>query len=219
MPFFKVEHENRIIITNFKVMFTSFKYTQNLRKIKRYKAYFNIMLTAPDVYFTARNPYAKAMSFYKDKFQKIPARVDTTKNFKWEKPQRVFFPLLGLDTRKNSTAEIKQTLLSTSFESYVDMLSHVYHLDEHINPQHWILNHPHYLMFKNLGISKSKLQIFQIENKLQMQKFSTLTHFDINQKANNTHEVVQEDIIGQVELDKLNQIYAEDFAYFGYEKC
>ncbi|MFT2090213.1 sulfotransferase family 2 domain-containing protein [Paraglaciecola sp. 2405UD69-4] len=217
MPFFKVRGESRIIITNFKVMFTSFKATGNLQKLKRYRAYFYLKLTSPDIYFTVRDPYAKAVSFYKDKFQKIPSQVDSSQYFKWEKPQRVFFPLLGLDSRTSSTAEIKQGLLDTSFDEYVDMLAKVYHLDEHINPQSWILNHPNYGAFKSLGVSLAEVQILHIENLEHMQRLSSVTNFDVNQKANSTSTVKQQYQINAKQRVILNQIYAEDFTNFGYE--
>ena len=38
MPFFKIKDENKLVITNFKVMFTSFKQTSNFIKIKRMEA-------------------------------------------------------------------------------------------------------------------------------------------------------------------------------------
>ena len=119
MPYFSVSDSNKLVVTNYKVMFSSFKKTPNFNKIKRYKAKLIINYSDPLVYFTVRDPYQKAISFYKDKFQKIPQNADLSQPFKWEKPQRVFFPLMGLCVKNNSNLEIQQALLNTSFDDYV----------------------------------------------------------------------------------------------------
>ena len=218
MPFFKINSENKIIITNFKVMFTSFKRTENFTKLKRSEASLRLKLCRPTVYFTVRDPYQKAISFYKDKFQKIPMNADLSKPFKWEKPQRIFFPLMNLSVTENSAEEIKQALINTSFESFIGLLAKCYHLDEHINPQHWIFNHPKYCFLKKLGVDIENVAIFRIEDSADMAEFSSQTGFDFSQKANSTTGINKDYSMSSKMLDTLHSIYDKDFEYFGYER-
>jgi hypothetical protein len=91
MPYFRVHDSHKLVLTNFKVMFTSFTETSNFTKIKRYKAYCLLKQRFTEVHFTVRDPYQKAISLYKDKFLYTPLNSDLTKPVKWEKPQRIFF--------------------------------------------------------------------------------------------------------------------------------
>lgn len=216
MPYFNVISSNKLVITNFKVMFSSFKKSHKFKKIKRFEARLQIAFKNPPIYFMVRDPYQKAISFYKDKFQKIPRQADLSKPFKWEKPQRVFFPLLGLCTKKNSPQEIKQRLMDTSFDEYVEMLAKCHHLDEHIQPQHWILDNPSYKFLKTLSVNKHQITILKMDSTEDMSKFAEATGFDFSQRANSTDNIAAPTTISNDSLTILNHIYRQDFEDFGY---
>ena len=72
MPFFKVKKKKILLVTNFKVMFSSLKRTENFIKLKRAEACLRIAYTNPLVYFTVRDPYERLASFYRDKFLQHP---------------------------------------------------------------------------------------------------------------------------------------------------
>ena len=216
MPFFKVRNKKILLITNFKVMFSSFKRTENFIKLKRAEAFLRISYSKPLVYFTVRDPYERVASFYKDKFQQHPAKYSLGSSFRWETPQKIFFPLLGLNN-KTSNEEIREALLGTSFEVFIDMLAQCYHLDEHVNPQHWILNHPQYRFFKNLNVHEKQLSVFKIENLSHMSEFSYLTGFDSNVSMNSTKKLNADCSMNNEMLKKINSIYANDFKYYGYK--
>ena len=216
MPFFKVRNKKILLITNFKVMFSSFKRTENFIKLKRAEAFLRISYSKPLVYFTVRDPYERVASFYKDKFQQHPAKYSLGSSFRWETPQKIFFPLLGLNN-KTSNEEIREALLGTSFEMFIDMLAQCYHLDEHVNPQHWILNHPQYRFFKNLNVHEKQLSVFKIENLSHMSEFSYLTGFDSNVSMNSTKRLNTDCSMNNEMLKKINSIYANDFKYYGYK--
>jgi hypothetical protein len=197
-------------------MFSSFKSTENCIKLKRADAFLRIAYTNPLVYFTVRDPYERVASFYKDKFQQHPAKYSLGSSFRWETPQKIFFPLLGLNN-KTSNEEIREALLGTSFEMFIDMLAQCYHLDEHVNPQHWILNHPQYRFFKNLNVHEKQLSVFKIENLSHMSEFSYLTGFDSNVSMNSTKKLNADCSMNNEMLKKINSIYANDFKYYGYK--
>ncbi len=216
MPFFKIKNENKLVITNFKVMFSSFKKTPNFTKVKRYEAYLNIRCANPTVYFVVRDPYQRAASFYKDKFQKIPLQADLSKSFRWEKPQRVFFPKLGLSLKHNTDEEIKQTLINTSFERFIELLADCYHLDEHVQPQHWVINHPIYWLLPKLNIDPASLGIFKMDEPEGIQQFAQQTGFDYGQRANSTNTVGKIQPMNSNMLSTLNRIYKQDFENYNY---
>lgn len=217
MPYFTVGNSNKLVVTNFKVMFSSFKKTPNFNKIKRYKTRLIIKYARPEVYFTVRDPYQKAISLYKDKFQKIPLNIDLSKPFKWEKPQRVFFRYMGLSLKHNSDQEIQQALINTSFDEYVTLLEQCYWQDEHIQPQHWILNHPNYWLLKDLGTDPARLNIYKMDRAEEMETFALATGFDFSNRANSTGSIKPPPAISPESLRIINNIYGEDFTIFGYE--
>ena len=216
MPYFSVISSNKLVITNFKVMFSSFKKSPKFKKLKRFEARLLIACAKPQVYFMVRDPYQKAISFYKDKFQKIPHQADLSKPFKWEKPQRVFFPSLGLCVKKNSPEEIKQRLIGTSFDEFVEMLAQCYHLDEHIHPQQWIMDNPVYSFLKTLGLKKHKVTILKMDCAEDISKFVEATQFDFSQRANSTDKIAAPKRINDHSLTILNNIYRQDFEDLGY---
>ena len=216
MPFFKIKDENKLVITNFKVMFTSFKQTSNFIKIKRMEAKRQIKFNNPDIFFTVRNPYKRVNSFFLDKFRNIPLNAKLDSSFKWERPQRVFFPLLGLPIRASNHEEIRSRLLETSFKQYIEMLQRIHQVDEHINPQSWILDHPQYFFFQSLDIDLKSIKIIRIENKAEMEFFSYQTGFNVQKKANTTPAIKEEINLKGKYLKIINDIYAEDFVNLGY---
>ena len=197
MPFFKIKDENKLVITNFKVMFTSFKQTSNFIKIKRMEAKRQIKFNKPDIFFTVRNPYKRVNSFFLDKFRNIPLNAKLDSSFKWERPQRVFFPLMGLPIRASNHEQIRSKLLETSFKQYIEMLQRIHQVDEHINPQSWILNHPQYFFFQTLDIDLKNIKIIRIENKTYGICFISVSFLSLLLKI-------------------INDIYAEDFVNLGY---
>ena len=142
------------------------------------------------------------------------AKLDSS--FKWERPQRVFFPLLGLPIRASNHEQIRSKLLETSFKQYIEMLQRIHQVDEHINPQSWILDHPQYFFFQSLDIDLKSIKIIRIENKAEMEFFSNQTGFNVQKKANTTSAIKEEINLKGKYLKIINDIYAEDFVNLGY---
>ncbi|KRP22022.1 MAG: hypothetical protein ABS22_09430 [SAR92 bacterium BACL16 MAG-120322-bin99] len=216
MPYFRIDNEPGLVFTNFKVMFSSFKKHAPFQKMKRIEAWARLLSGRPHVYFTVRNPYDRVVSFYKDKFQKIPMNADLTQPYKWEKPQRVFFPLLQISTKTHSNEAIRQRLLDTSFASFVEMLEQIYWLDEHIQPQHWLIENPQYRFLKRLNISVKRFSIFKMDDPEDMQRFCHATGFSSATRANSSEQVKKKLLLTPDILASINAIYKEDFERYGY---
>ena len=217
MPYFRVHNSHKLVLTNFKVMFTSFTETSNFTKIKRYNAFLLAKQSWTQVHFTVRDPYQKAISLYKDKFQYTPRNADLTKPVKWEKPQRIFFSEMGLSTKHHSDQKIKETLINTSFDEFIELLDKCYWLDEHTQPQHWILNHPRYLFFKKLGVTLDQLSIYRMDQAKELNAFAESTGFDNSKHANSTAEITTPKELSVKSLKILNTIYKKDFTDYAYE--
>ena len=218
MPFFKVKDENKLVITNFKVMFTSFKETPQFVKIKRLEAKRRIKFNQPEIFFTVRNPYNRVTSFFLDKFRNIPLSVNPDSSYKWERPQRVFFPLLGLPIRASDVNEVRDRLLNTSFSDYIMMLHRIHEVDEHVNPQSWILNHPRYYFAQSLDLELKDINCIKIEDSKEMTSFADSTGFNLKKKANSTSKFDEDLSFSGEHLEIVNNIYSEDFINFGYKK-
>ena len=218
MPYFRVHDSHKLVLTNFKVMFTSFTETSNFTKIKRYKAYLLLKQRFAEVHFTVRDPYQKVISLYKDKFQYTPLNSDLTKPVKWEKPQRIFFPIMGLSTKRHSDQQIKETLMNTPFDEFIELLKKCYWLDEHTQPQHWILDHPRYLLFKNLKVDLDRLSIYRMDQPSELNAFAESTGFDNRKHANSTAEIATPKAMSAESLKTINSIYEKDFIDYGYQR-
>jgi hypothetical protein len=217
MPYFRVHDSHKLVLTNFKVMFTSFTETSNFNKIKRYKAYLLLKQHRTQVHFTVRDPYQKAISLYKDKFQYTPLNADLTKPVKWEKPQRIFFSVMGLSTKRHSDQKIQETLINTPFDEFVKLLKKCYWLDEHTQPQNWILHHPRYLLFRKLGVTPERLAIYKMDQAAELNAFAESTGFDNSKHANSTAEITTPKTLSAQSIDTINTIYQTDFADYGYQ--
>ena len=218
MPYFRVHDSHKLVLTNFKVMFTSITETSNFTKIKRYKAYCLLKQRFTEVHFTVRDPYQKAISLYKDKFLYTPLNSDLTKPVKWEKPQRIFFPIMGLSTKHQSDQQIKERLINTPFDEFIKLLKQCYWLDEHTQPQHWILDHPRYLLFKNLSVDLNRLAIYKMEQPNELNAFAESTGFDNSKHANSTAGIATPKAMSPESLKIINSIYEKDFTDYGYQR-
>ena len=217
MPYFRVHDSNKLVLTNFKVMFTSFSKTSTFTKIKRYKAYFLLKQDDMQVHFTVRDPYQKAISLYKDKFQSTPRHVDLTKPVKWEKPQRIFFPTMGLSTKRDSDQKIQDALIHTPFDEFIELLKECYWRDEHTQPQHWILDHPRYLLFKKLLVNQRRLTVYKMDEAEELDAFASSTGFDNSKRANSTAGITNPKEFSRASIETINSIYEKDFVDYGYQ--
>lgn len=217
MPYFRVHDSHKLVLTNFKVMFTSFSETPNFTKIKRYKAYYLLKNAHTQVHFTVRDPYQKAISLYKDKFQFTPLNADLTQPVKWEKPQRIFFPIMGLSTQRDSDQKIQESLMQTPFDEFVQLLSKCYWLDEHTQPQHWIFDHPRYVLFKKLHVNQKRLTIYKMDEPCELDAFARSTGFNNSKHANSTATINTPKDLSPESIRTINKIYEQDFTDYGYK--
>ena len=131
------------------------------------------------------------------------------------KASTCFFPLMGLPIRASNHEQIRSKLLETSFKQYIEMLQRIHQVDEHINPQSWILNHPQYFFFQSLDIDLKNIKIIKLKIKLKWIFFPIKLVLIFKRKPITRPRSKRNQFKGKY-LKIINDIYAEDFVNFGY---
>ena len=148
MPVFYNKNNQSLILTNFKVMYSTLKAQDHLIEWFAGKKTFAKLLADKTHIkplkktLIVRHPEDRIRSYFKDKFRQHPQKCldEDFVNFKeWQYNQRIFFSALDIYPRM-SNAQIAEALLDTSFQSFIKILPDHYELDGHLWPQVNVLN-------------------------------------------------------------------------------
>ena len=191
MPSFVNHAKKKVIITNYKVMYSMLKQQKEWKKSKNW-----LVKWIPYQKFgLVRNPYERLTSFYFDKLRKS---LDDTDYF--VRSQRIFFPVLEI---QNASAKEKYAALKAiDFNRFVELLPEIYDKNRHLHPQHWV--------FDKLKIDK----FLQIENESAQQYMQNELDIDLRIKANVTQKSKLEWNSGSIRI--VNDIYQKDFETYDY---
>ena len=219
MLIFKMKHEDRYLVTNYKVMFTTLKQQPNLAQIqisKRLAATIllnRLRLNRDQFYLLVRNPYNRIESFFKDKFRQC-VRSNEEKG-KWQSCQKIFFPGLGLDDSM-APSMIAQKLLQTTFKEFVSLLDETYQKDAHLFPQYRALYVERKVTPKiKLPIRYHK--IYKMESAKDLMVLGELFNINIETKSNTTTSVNELIQWGVNEIKVVDKLYLKDFWKFNYK--
>lgn len=213
MPSFINVNETFILVTNFKVMYSTLRSQPNLLPIPDYIArrkIFDNKIRRGHLksYLLVRNPYDRLVSFFINKFKDDHLnRI----NKNWQHCQLIFFPYLDLTPEEDETI-IADRLTSTSFEEFALLLPEVYDLDLHLHPQSWMVHRkwkgflPLKVPFDNIFKMESDLD--RLENELGL---------DISKADNPTRHTAYQDYFTQRSLQAVNELYMRDFELFSYQ--
>lgn len=194
MPHFYNFKQKYFISTNFKVMYSTFRKQEYLKKVKL----FRLLFSSKNKYIVVRNPYDRLESFYRDKLGK-----SLLLEKKWLRSQKIYFKPLGVNSK--SREEKFKALQKMSFEEFIKLLPLTYQKNRHLHLQNKI--------FKNIK-PKRVIQMEKTEDLFFMQ---TQLQLDMNIKANKTDK--QSEIIWSPEMiDIVNTVYKADFEQYGYLK-
>ena len=212
MPSFIDQHETYLLVTNFKVMYSTLRSQPSLTPIPDYVARRKIFMNKIKgdelkSYLLVRNPYDRLVSFYINKFKDDHLnRI----NKNWQHCQLIFFPYLNLSPEDDETI-ISDCLSNTSFEEFALLLPEVYDLDLHLHPQYWLV----YRKWKGfLPLTVPFDKILKLENDLD--RLKNELGLDIDILDNQTQHAAYQDYFTQRSQDVANQLYARDFDLFGY---
>lgn len=210
MPSFLHESSQSMLITSFKVMYSTLLKQEQLREspARLDSIFLKWMTVSHQPYFLlVRNPYTRLESFFKDKFRKSVI-ISVEKN-EWQDCQKRFFPHLGLSPLM-PPKEVGEKLSNTSFADMLSLLPKVYTSDPHIWPQHWhktILGVPIPMKFD---------KVFKIECADDLAQVATRFNLDFSISANSTQSVKETLVWTEAQIEMVQNIYREDFKRFGY---
>ncbi len=219
MPHFYHQSENILISTNYKVLYSFLRRQEKRSGLlyiseKHLLGFKKTQAKNADHVLLVRNPYARIMSFYKDKFHQHPA-AETLTYGDLQRCQRIFITELYPDISDDTPADdINRALTSVSFSDFVETLPKVYQLDGHLYPQHQIALFRHrYLRFRHTRLDFS--HTFKIETDLEL--FSNLTGLNTSDKVNSTKSVSLKIEWDDNSRKTIQDIYRQDFEDYHYD--
>jgi hypothetical protein len=208
------------VTTNYKVMFSTLYYSDELvrlrfRELILQKIYERLGLkTRRQHFLLVRNPYLKLESFFINKFRTI---VNEDQLTHWEECQQLFFPFLKIELN-HSYETIKQRFLNCTFSEFIEILPEVYLRDGHLIPQYF--SESIKLSKKGIGIGSFPIKytsILKIESPETMRFLFEEIGIDI-QKRLNPSKSKNEDLEWTPKLREIvNRIYQKDFQNYNYD--
>jgi hypothetical protein len=223
MIVFKKKGEEKYLITNYKVMYSTLDRQESILRIdssnffalKILKSNFN--LDKAIFYLLVRNPYKRIESFFKDKFRQ--AILKNEKQGEWQHCQKIFFPYLNLEESMPPDV-IRTRLVTTSFNEIVSCIPDVYFLDGHLFPQNLSNNAKFYKFRFNMSIPIKYKKVFKMESENDLNELSNTFNLNLNIKKNHTNSVKETIKWTVFEKEIIEAIYQNDFNDFDYDiKC
>jgi len=221
MPVFKKRNSNQYLLTNYKVMYSTLRYSKSLQRvsikkdIKRKVLLNRLYLNQTQFYFIVRNPYKKIESFFREKFRKSLDYYDI--NGYWQDSQKIFFPYLNIDDSMSSEL-IKEKLQKTTFNEMVALLPEVCMLDGHLQPQYLKTRIYFRRLRLNFTIPIKFKKVFKLESKSDLRELRDIFNINIESKVNETSSVKGELIWTKETIGIVDEIYKVDFDLFDYKK-
>lgn len=218
MVHFQVNGKDKILTTNFKVMYRTLCSHGHLKEILtldvliiRFKCLF--LFRKCRHVFLVRNPYSRVISFFQDKFRYNLTRGRKGRRYPgWQRSQKIFFPYLDVN-KCDSYEVIVEKLASFNFNDLLDLLPKVYHEDFHMIPQCQVKIKERRLSLPVFLFS----EIIKFEDQEAVKKMAVEFNLDLSIKKNTTSEQKIEDWFNPEMYAIINKIYKQDFKSFEYE--
>jgi len=206
------------LTTNFKVLFSTLKRQPNLIVASDKTIFINSIvrnlfhIKMAKNYLLVRNPYERLESFYRDKFINHPENAYFTNKYTWQHCQRIFFKELQLSN--SNFFEIRNILINTSFEQFIQILPLKYQQDVHLTPQAYALN----INFMRFNIKIRFDKILKIEDEDCMYFLKRNLDIDTSIRENYTKHLKIHTNWDRNLRKIVHTLYKDDFIQFGYER-
>ena len=226
MIVFKKIDEDKFLITNYKVMYSTLSSQPNLIRFNGKKLVIQSLKSwsfpsRPRFYLLVRNPYRRIESFFKDKFQKAEEyrlwMIKNNMDKQWQMSTEIFFPYLGLTTSMDPE-EISTRLSQVTFDEFISILPEVLMKDRHLTPQYLA----RILKWKFFGIQFNipiRIEaIFKLESPEELKLCGQLFEIDVSIKKNSTNHIKEEIYWEEHTVSAINHHYRRDFRDFQYKR-
>ncbi len=171
-------------------------------------AILNKTVVQPKAFLLLRDPEARFISYFKDKFRKEPLRMieeGRLEPHNLQQCQRLWLSHIGVPL-----GDIKSCcyeLIRTPVDSVVEWLPNAYKRDSHTLPQFYSL----YAQWHNFRIRLNIKKSFLIDRDEELDQFGKLTGIDIFRKVNHTDDVVESVKLSPSSSMILQNLYKCDF--------
>lgn len=206
---FKSFDSSYCIVTNFKVMYSTLKQQSHL-SVQRDIDIESIFNYTGRKYLLARNPYDRLESFYRDKFILHPGHAVFSEKNEWQHCQKIFFNEYNF--KKHAFEEVRNALITTSFEQFITMLPSKYMLDGHLIPQVFSLYFRDGEVVTKIDFDK----ILQIEDVQNMLFLESDLKINTSIRENETKSGNVSIVWNETSREIVNTLYRLDFEQLGY---
>ena len=214
MIVFKQKKENRYLITNYKVMFSSLVNQPNLQRTKNTSFVIQKVLEIlrlrkkSSIHFLIRDPELRLQSFFHNKFRQ---HIDKTKFNDWEDCQQLFFEFLGIKRSDNSSI-IKARILLFTYQDFITTLKDHYLKDRHLAPQNNMFN------LSILGIpmpfNNKPDMVYLMEKNEDLERMGKIFKLNLSVKKNVSHKKSEQFLLTNELLTTIHDIYKEDYRLY-----
>lgn len=217
MPHFINRSERYLLSTSFKVLYTLLYHQPNLERLaatkldlRTFMNHFGSFVQMPQ-YMLARDPYARLVSCFKDKFRQDPLR--TPRSFdNLQDSQKLFCPFLAIRP-DDPEQTIRDKLLSLTFAQFIQLLPELHMRDVHLRPQ--VMSKMIYYRGRPLAPLPVH-KVLQIESPDDLSFLSDRLGIDTDTRHNCTDAIPLEAPWTNELRAIVNHLYRADFAKFGY---
>lgn len=206
------QKDSLLILTSFKVMYSFLEKQEEVSRIFWNKRTINLAIlnkavNRPRAVALLRDPKARFISYFKDKFRKEPLRMISEGRLQphnLQQCQRLWLSHIGapLDNIELCCHE----LIRTPVDSVVEWLPGAYKNDAHTLPQHYCL----LAYWRNVKIRLNIEKIFLIDQTDQLEQFGKLIGIDTRRKINHTDDVSETIRLSSFSDSILQSLYADD---------
>ncbi|MCU0524268.1 MAG: sulfotransferase family 2 domain-containing protein [Elainella sp. Prado103] len=204
--------DSLLILTSFKVMYSFLEKQEEVSRIFWNKrtmslAILNKAINRPRAVALLRDPKARFISYFKDKFRKEPLRMireGRLQPHNLQQCQRLWLSHVGvpLDNIELCCHE----LIRTPVDSVVEWLPEAYKNDAHTLPQYYCL----LACWRNIQIKLNIYKMFLIDQDDHLEQFGKLTGIDTCHKVNHTDDVSETIRLSSFSNSILQNLYADD---------
>lgn len=207
-----------LLTTNFKVMYTTLLAQPSLA-LSAPRTFLPWVIANRGLsrrfrhYLLVRSPQRRLVSFFRDKFRQDPHFYTEGRAYsEWQDCQRIFFSALGISP-DHSPIMIRECLLATSFDHFMEILPDVYRLEAHLTPQYAAMQ----LSWHGIRVAHlNPDRVLKIERKEDLAFIERVLALDISRAHNTTAKCDETIAVTGRHSDIIRALYRDDLERYGY---